>query len=1273
MARRRTLSKRIEHLERRELLSATVFEHDGIAYFLDQSDPGFARYDIASEQWIAPIDLTSASGLPTAAHADDEGLYVAYGKSVYRYGLDGSDQTPVINTQYDVRRIHTDGDLLFVNHSTGLYARVVSLDKATNTVIDTMDSYIDSIYGSSIDTESNRIFGRTSGVSPSDITYVSYSDSGDLLANAGSPYHGDYPGASQTWVFDDQSKVVDSSGTIYTTALQYANSFGSSVTDIDFVGGQVPIVLSGSTLTAYSAGILPTGSASVGGSPSDLFVNDTSAIVFEAVAGGWSETVVPLTSLSAPEPGEPVSPIGLPFTPDKIEIAANGTVLLFSKQHASIFRYDAAGQVWGETIPVVGSPLHMTYSSDLNAIYLSYDTGLIRKIDLDSELLAAEPFATLPSRPHGISAAGDLLFAADPSGAWESHYVIGSDGAVLANKEWTHASAEYVWSDATRRMYYFTQWSPRDLEYVEIGGSGSFGAVREAPQHSSAGFTFPIRVSPDGGVVVLGSGVIHDGSTLARLPQALGNSVTDIAWLGSDTHTIRTIGGVAQLQTWSGTNWGESNVAQLSGAAVSLTTVGENRLLAITTDPNGVPKMTVVDETLAVVPKPTPVAIAGEDVRVDLGSSITLDGSMSFDPDNSPGGLTYQWALAEGPGPATFGDDEAAETSFNAEVAGVYYVDLTVSDGQYSSTDTVAVTYRLNLPPIVDTTGSALSGVAQRPAVTLTAAMTTDPNNDPLTYTWSVIDAPNDAVWALGSSTGPIASLATDTPGDYEVQVTASDGVLRDSSVLTVTFAQNAAPTPDASLSDLTGVAGRHAARLDAGASTDPEGDPLTFSWEVIDGPDLSATSLSGATSTVASFAATVAGVYDVQLTANDGLASESVVVQVRIDENQKPTADASLSVTEVVFGSGSVRLDGTASFDPDDLSISYAWRVVASSNGSLPVVSSSTRSIAYLHPVEPGQYAVELQVSDGASSDTDFIIVNVIGNQAPTADASASDTVVVEGNHATLDARRSADPDGDPLAFSWTIVASSSETLPTIDDADSETAKLLRPTKGTHLVQLIVSDGIASDEDFVLITTRERYHHAWTGDFNGDGWVNAADFTLFRDMRDSAVVPYTYADATGDGWIDDADYAMWRASYGDNPGADADAARLLAASSPSLLSETITDADSVTLEPTRDVATLTAESVDETLRMPQADVTSAGGRSSYRGRVRSPLAQALVPAPSSDSNLLLAIDAAVVAINDEASPNQWDFSDEQRDRPVTTEDAILEPIAFEAAFGSRQ
>lgn len=52
-------------------------------------------------------------------------------------------------------------------------------------------------------------------------------------------------------------------------------------------------------------------------------------------------------------------------------------------------------------------------------------------------------------------------------------------------------------------------------------------------------------------------------------------------------------------------------------------------------------------------------------------------------------------------------------------------------------------------------------------------------------------------------------------------------------------------------------------------------------------------------------------------------------------------------------------------------------------------------------------------------------------------------------------------------------------------------------------------------------------------GDFNRDGIVNAADYTVWRDTFDQIVPPLSGADADGSGLVDAADLAIWRTTYG--------------------------------------------------------------------------------------------------------------------------------------------
>lgn len=53
-------------------------------------------------------------------------------------------------------------------------------------------------------------------------------------------------------------------------------------------------------------------------------------------------------------------------------------------------------------------------------------------------------------------------------------------------------------------------------------------------------------------------------------------------------------------------------------------------------------------------------------------------------------------------------------------------------------------------------------------------------------------------------------------------------------------------------------------------------------------------------------------------------------------------------------------------------------------------------------------------------------------------------------------------------------------------------------------------------------------------GDFNGDGIVNAADYTIWRDsLGATGLSPYDLGDANGDGAVTSEDYGIWRSQFG--------------------------------------------------------------------------------------------------------------------------------------------
>ena len=239
-----------------------------------------------------------------------------------------------------------------------------------------------------------------------------------------------------------------------------------------------------------------------------------------------------------------------------------------------------------------------------------------------------------------------------------------------------------------------------------------------------------------------------------------------------------------------------------------------------------------------------PVANAGVAQNVLTGAVVTLNGSLSSDADLDP--LTYAWSIVSAPATSTavLSDPTSVVPTFTADLDGAYVMQLIVKDGTlFSAPDIVVVNAAAgNVAPVAN--AGVNQNVLTGTVVTVDGSGSTDANGDPLTYAWSMVSAPVGSALTGASDTGVSPTFAPDLDGAYVLQLIVNDGTVDSAADIVVinAAAGNVAPVANAGADqyieyaniDMTEVV----AILDGSGSYDDDGDPLTYAWTVIGGPE---------------------------------------------------------------------------------------------------------------------------------------------------------------------------------------------------------------------------------------------------------------------------------------------------------------------------------------------------------------------------------------------------------------------------------------------------
>lgn len=314
-------------------------------------------------------------------------------------------------------------------------------------------------------------------------------------------------------------------------------------------------------------------------------------------------------------------------------------------------------------------------------------------------------------------------------------------------------------------------------------------------------------------------------------------------------------------------------------------------------------EFTVSDDVVVTVLKnEAPSANAGPDATITLPTdTATLAGTATDDGLPTGSTLAVTWKKVSGPGDVTFADASNAATTATFSVDGEYVLELTASDGELSSSDTVTVTViPQNQAPVVNA-GQDQSIELPAPAE-LHGTVTDDalPPGSVVTTTWSMVDGPGTVTFD-----DPHAVVTTATfsaRGVYTFRLSASDTEITVSDDVVISVSNNQAPSvaagPDQEITLPSTVI------LSGTASDDgmPSGSTLEVSWSQISGP--APITFHNAFAAATHVTVTTPGTYVLRLTASDSeLSAEDELTVVAHPRSNHPPRILSEAITEFLLG----------------------------------------------------------------------------------------------------------------------------------------------------------------------------------------------------------------------------------------------------------------------------------------------------------------------------------------------------------------------------------
>ncbi len=609
----------------------------GSVYFLFADTPRIARYNLATETWLSSWTLP---GVPAGFAFTDSHLYLGVGNNVLRYNRDFTGATTFVSGVNPIKALIAAGNYLVTtsyptdNSSQSTYSSYLL---QTGASISTFTKIYGFLYGLAYEPSTGTLFGGSVGklTLQSNGSFSNYSDGPSLPGYFnGSPRVRNYSVGFPN-IMIGESGIAQS-----VTDLSEVGSFGAFLNDIVSDGNGGYLVLRGIDVIAFDSQYRTTGSVRLSGAFAKLANYQGSVFTFAQPAAAGAVPVVQKTALSQIQPpprATSVNPVGRQILPTKIVMGVDGMLYVYSKIDGNIFRWSPLTQSYLSSIPISGRSDSLTIDAT-DKLYFTTAGSQVRAVTAGG---GEQPVHTAGQIVWGLQMLDQYLLVSDYAGTTTTNKILSPNGALLSRQN-RYQSSEFPWSSVTRRFYQFRDnISPNDLLFTEVSQAGIITASGDSPYNSEVVAKYPIRVSPDGTRIILGSGQIFTGTSLSQVG-TLAVTPVDMAWSGNLLHTIRAVSGNTQVESWSQTTFQLERGASFSGTPVRLFALPGDYLVLVTLN-GGIPTYSILrPNDLSQTNYQPQVAPAFAAQPTDLAIPIGGNASFTINATGAPS-PTLQW------------------------------------------------------------------------------------------------------------------------------------------------------------------------------------------------------------------------------------------------------------------------------------------------------------------------------------------------------------------------------------------------------------------------------------------------------------------------------------------------------------------------------------------------------------------------------------------------------------------------------------------------------